>query len=100
MAENPCVVTDDVTFEWDGAEQRLARGTIIDVPAGGPLEDAIGRGSLAPMSGPQADTAAGGGGGTGDETAPDAEQETATAPRAKTRRPAAGDDDSKGDASP
>lgn len=51
MAANGRIVTEDVTFRWDGASQRLARGTLIDVPAGSALEEAIGAARLAPLRG-------------------------------------------------
>jgi hypothetical protein len=28
------VVITDITFTWDGAKQRLNRGTVLDIPAG------------------------------------------------------------------
>lgn len=49
MAANPRVVTEDVTFTWDGASQRLAKGQLIDVPAGSELEAAIGTEHLEPV---------------------------------------------------
>jgi hypothetical protein len=49
MAANPRVVTEAVTITWDGAPQRLAKGQIVDVPAGSALEAAIGEGNLRPM---------------------------------------------------
>jgi hypothetical protein len=49
MAGNPCIVAADVTFMWDGGEQRLQRGTIIDVPAASALEEAIGQEHLVPL---------------------------------------------------
>ncbi len=51
MAGNPRIVTEDTVFTWDGGPQRLARGQVIDVPAGSALEDAIGLDHLVPMFG-------------------------------------------------
>lgn len=49
MSGNPRVVAVDTTFTWDHAPQRLARGTVIDVPARSALEKAIGAGNLVPL---------------------------------------------------
>jgi hypothetical protein len=40
-----------VNITWDGVPVRLTRGTIIDIPAGGPLETAIGTSNLVSLSG-------------------------------------------------
>lgn len=58
MAGNPRVVTEDVTFLWDGATARLPRGQVIDVPAGSLLERAIGSEFLAPLGASAAQGAA------------------------------------------
>ena len=94
MGENPRVVTADTTFLWDHAPQRLGRGTIIDVPAGGALEQAIGRDKLKPLFGappvtvplasvpaPEPAQAAG--------DAPEDGREAAPQPPARSRRSAA-----------
>jgi hypothetical protein len=39
----------DTVFRWDGAPQRLARGTVLDVPPGSALLAAIGPQNLAPL---------------------------------------------------
>ena len=49
MSANPQVVAVDTVFRWDGAPQRLARGTVVDVAAGSPLEQAIGKDRLVPL---------------------------------------------------
>ena len=41
-------VTEDVTFLWDGVTQRLAKGQVLAVAAGGALERAIGLHRLTP----------------------------------------------------
>ena len=46
MAANPRIVAEDVTFTWDGAPQRLTKGTLLDVPPNSALERAIGRDKL------------------------------------------------------
>lgn len=46
---SPRIVTENLTFTWDHAAQRLARGTLIDVPAGSALEAAIGVHRLRPL---------------------------------------------------
>jgi hypothetical protein len=46
MAANPQVVNTDITMTWDGASQRVARGTLIDVPAGSALQTALGSENL------------------------------------------------------
>jgi hypothetical protein len=42
------IVTEDVSFLWDGVSQRLTRGQMLDVTPGGALEDAIGSENLRP----------------------------------------------------
>jgi hypothetical protein len=42
MASNPQLVNTDCTITWDGASQRIPRGTVIDVPAGSALATALG----------------------------------------------------------
>lgn len=49
MSANPQVVTVDTAFVWDGVTQRLARGTVLDVPPNSPLLGAIGLENLTPM---------------------------------------------------
>ena len=51
MAGRPCAVTADAEITWDGVSQRLTRGTVLDVPPGGALEQAIGLDRLATLSG-------------------------------------------------
>jgi hypothetical protein len=46
MAANPMIVNTDVTITYDGASQRVARGTLIDVPNPSALRTAIGSGNL------------------------------------------------------
>jgi hypothetical protein len=58
MSANPQVVTVDTTFTWDHAPQRLARGTILDVPPDSALLAAIGAHRLVPMFGAPATVAA------------------------------------------
>jgi len=48
MGLSPRVVTEDVTFLWDGVPQRLPKGQVIDVAPGSPLERAIGLHRLIP----------------------------------------------------
>jgi hypothetical protein len=47
-------VTEDVTFLWDGVTQRLAKGQVLAVAAGGALERAIGLHRLTPHGAPAA----------------------------------------------
>ena len=49
MSANARVVTVDTTFTWDGGEQFLRRGTILDVPPGSALLAAIGADRLASL---------------------------------------------------
>jgi hypothetical protein len=49
MSANPRVVAVDTVFRWDGAPQRLARGTVLDVPPGSALLAAIGPRNLVPL---------------------------------------------------
>jgi hypothetical protein len=79
MAGNPRVVTEDTMVTWDGVRQRLARGTVIDVPQGSALEYAIGAGRLSSLAAraPQPPPAAA-------EPETEAEQEQAP-PRPKAR---------------
>jgi hypothetical protein len=51
MGISPRVVTQDVTFLWDGVSQRLPKHQVIDVAPGSALERAIGRDKLVPMPG-------------------------------------------------
>jgi len=48
MGLSPRVVTEDVTFLWDGVPARLPKGQVIDVAPDSPLERAIGRHRLIP----------------------------------------------------
>jgi len=50
MAANGQVVNTDVTITWDGASQRIARGTVIDVPNPSALRTAIGAGNLTALT--------------------------------------------------
>lgn len=54
MGLSPRVVTEDVTFTWDGVPARLPKGQVIDVEPGSPLERAIGAGRLVPYGLPPA----------------------------------------------
>lgn len=47
MAANPQVVNTDVTITYDGVSQRIARGTVIDVPVGSALATALGANTTA-----------------------------------------------------
>lgn len=49
MGANPRIVTEDVTFQWDGVSQRLPRGQVMDVTPGSALERAIGVQRLRPL---------------------------------------------------
>jgi hypothetical protein len=83
MGANPRVVTQDTDFRWDGVSQRLRRGQIIDVPADGPLEKAIGPDRLVPLFG-----------STATPEAPEAaEQEETPAPKAKAKPKDSSDED-------
>lgn len=56
MAANPRVVTVDRWIAWDGVQQRLPKGQVLDVPPDSALERVIGREFLVPLPGaPQAD---------------------------------------------
>lgn len=57
MSGNPRLVASDITFTWDGVEQRLQRGTVLDVPAGSALEKALGPENLVPFGVPPAQPA-------------------------------------------
>lgn len=46
MAANPRVVTNDIEVTWDGETNFVARGTIVDIPAGSALETAYGTSNL------------------------------------------------------
>lgn len=50
MAANGKVVNTDITVTWDGVSQRIARGTVIDVPAGSALLTALGSGNLTALT--------------------------------------------------
>jgi hypothetical protein len=51
---SPRIVTEDVTFLWDGVTQRLPKGQVMDVPPGSALERAIGLHRLVPYGVPAA----------------------------------------------
>jgi hypothetical protein len=51
MSATPRMITADITIRWDGAPQRLVRGTVLDVPEGSAFEAVIGRQNLATLSG-------------------------------------------------
>lgn len=53
MGANVRMVTVDTTFTYDGVNQRIQAGTLIDVPAGSALETAIGTGNLSSLSASQ-----------------------------------------------
>jgi hypothetical protein len=60
---SPADGTSYLTFAWDGGEQILAEGSMIDVEPGSALEAAIGTASLTvPTSQQLADAANGGAG--------------------------------------
>lgn len=42
MAANPRLVASDTPVVWDGVTTLVRKGTIVDIPAGGPLETAYG----------------------------------------------------------
>jgi hypothetical protein len=51
MAANPRIVATDTNVAWDGGTFRVAKGTIVDIPAGSSLETAYGgAGNLVPVS--------------------------------------------------
>ena len=50
MAANGKIVNTDITVTWDGVSQRIARGTVIDVPASGSLITALGAGNLTALT--------------------------------------------------
>ena len=53
MAANPMIVNTDVTITYDGVSQRIARGTLIDVPNPSAIRTAIGAGNLTAASAQQ-----------------------------------------------
>lgn len=53
MAANPMILTADVTVTYDGASQRIMRGTLIDVPNPSAIRTAIGAGNLAALTAAQ-----------------------------------------------
>lgn len=83
MGLSPRIVTETRLIAWDGVQQRLPKGQMIDVPPGSALEREIGREFLVPVpeSAPAAETAA------GPEEKPDA---APVKPRAAAKKP---DDD-------
>ena len=92
MAGNPRVVAPEggrgeITITWDGQPQRLTRGQVIDVPAGSPLEEAIGAGNLVPLAASAAQGAepvpVSGSEAVAEEEAPREEAETPAQPRSK-----------------
>lgn len=92
MSANPQIVTSDVIIRWDGVDQRIARGTVIDVPAGSVLSSAIGAENLAPLKAAAAQPAP-----PADEPQ-EAPEETAAPANGKTRRAAKNTADAEGDA--
>ena len=42
MASSPRMVINDVDVPYDGAVSHVLRGTVVDVPAGSPMETAYG----------------------------------------------------------
>ena len=52
-----------VTIGWDLGQVFLQSGTVLDVPPGSDLESSIGLANLSPLSGPEQDDLAQGGGG-------------------------------------
>ena len=52
-----------VSFGWDLGQVFLQSGTVLDVPPGSDLESSIGLVNLSPLSGPEQDDLAQGGGG-------------------------------------
>jgi len=58
MAITARTVTEEVVFLWDGVTQRLAKGQVLAVEAGGALERAIGKHRLIPHGLPVAQPAA------------------------------------------
>lgn len=73
MGISPRVVTEDRSITWDGVQQRLPKGQVMDVAPDSPLERAIGRQYLVPLGATSAlppaeqpaETAAAHGGGAG-----------------------------------
>lgn len=70
MALNPRQVINNVDVAWDGGVTHVLEGTIVDIPAGHPLETAYGgTGNLLSLSPQQALTISNGaapdGGGSG-----------------------------------
>jgi hypothetical protein len=51
MASNPRMVTRHITVSWDGGTFNVAKGTIVDIPAGSALETAYGASNLVGISG-------------------------------------------------
>lgn len=51
MAANPRIVQSDTIVAWDGGSVFVAKGTIVDIPAGSALETAYGgSGNLQPLN--------------------------------------------------
>ena len=50
MAANPMILNVDVTITYDMVSQRIARGTVIDVPNPSSLRTAIGAGNLTALT--------------------------------------------------
>lgn len=89
MAGNPRIVTEDTAFTWDHASQRLARGTVIDVPADSALERAIGQDRLVPLAAaaPQPALAPGEAPAAEEpQDAPEAEGDAVPQPSARSKR--------------
>lgn len=96
MAVNPQIITTDVTFTWDGSEQRLAKNTVLDVQPGSALEAAIGTENLRPQLLPGSTAAVLP--ADGDDSGQDGEQDAA-APTVRKGRKAQDNGDDKDGAS-
>jgi hypothetical protein len=51
MGLSPRIVTETRNITWDGVQQRLPKGQVLDVPPGSALEREIGRDFLVPLPG-------------------------------------------------
>lgn len=50
MGANDRMVTQDIVLTWDGVQQPVRAGTIVDIPAGSALEAAYGLGNLVALT--------------------------------------------------
>jgi hypothetical protein len=57
MAANPRLVSTDIpALSWDGVVTFVAKGTIVDIPAGSAMEAAYGLGNLVALPGSETST--------------------------------------------